>query len=352
MKKRNLLAGAVACAFTLFASFVLAQHVSGAEKGTFSGAKPTEYPEWFKESFLDFADDVAESAEQGKRVLLFFHQDGCPYCNALVERNLSQKDIVEKIQENFDVIELNIWGDREVVGVDGLQMTEKEFAANISVQFTPTLLFYDEEGGRVLRLNGYVPPRQFKVALEYVAGHHETELSYRDYLELNLPPPKAGRKMIPESFFSQEPFNLDRSNGESGRPIAVFFEQADCPNCVTLHHKVLVDEPTRQEIAAFDAIQLDMWSNKTLVVTPSGQTMTARDWAAELGVAYAPTIVLFDASGNEVIRSEAWFKIFHTHSLFTYVESEAFRTEPNFQRYISARADHLMEQGIDVDIWR
>ena len=158
--------------------------------------------------------------------------------------------------------------------------------------------------------------------------------------------------MIPESFFTQEPFNLDRSSGAQGRPIAVFFEQADCPNCVTLHQSVLVDESTRLIIAAFDAVQLDMWSAKTKVVTPSGQTMTARDWANELGVAYAPTIVLFDAAGNEVIRSEAWFKMFHTQSLFTYVTNEAFRTEPNFQRYISTRADHLMEQGIDVDIWR
>ena len=352
MKQGRMFAGALICAISLLTSFMLPQQVSSAEKGTFSGAKPTEYPEWFKESFLEFADDIAESTEQGKRVLLFFHQDGCPYCNALVERNLSQKDIVEKIQGNFDVIELNIWGDREVVGIDGSEMTEKEFAASVSVQFTPTLLFYDEAGQSVLRLNGYVPPRQFKVALEYVAGHHETELTYRDFLELNLPPPKAGRKMISESFFAQEPFNLDRSNGAQDKPIAVFFEQADCPNCVTLHHEVLVDEPTRQEIAAFDAIQLDMWSYKTKVVIPSGQTMTARDWANELDIAYAPTIVLFDASGNEVIRSEAWFKIFHTQSLFAYVGSEAFRTEPNFQRYIAARADHLMEQGIDVDIWR
>ena len=80
--------------------------------GTFSGAKPTEYPPWFKESFLEFADDIDEVAEQGKRVLLLFHQDGCPYCNLLVERNLSQKDIVDFMQTNFSVIALNMWGDR------------------------------------------------------------------------------------------------------------------------------------------------------------------------------------------------------------------------------------------------
>jgi hypothetical protein len=34
------------------------------------------------------------------------------------------------------------------------------------------------------------------------------------------------------------------------------------------------------------------------------------------------------------------------------VLSRAYRTEPSFQRYISARAEALRERGIDVDIWR
>ena len=83
-----------------------------------------------------------------------------------------------------------------------------------------------------------------------------------------------------------------------------------------------------------------------------GIKTTARQWATNLGIAYAPTILLFDTQGKEVIRSEAWFKIFHTQSLFAYVSSQSFQTETNFQRYISDRADHFIEQGIDVDIWK
>ena len=53
--------------------------VSETSLGTFSGAKPTEYPPWFKESFLEFADDIAEAAEQGNRPLaVFFVQKQCP----------------------------------------------------------------------------------------------------------------------------------------------------------------------------------------------------------------------------------------------------------------------------------
>ncbi|HQY46835.1 MAG TPA: hypothetical protein PLE38_07790, partial [Usitatibacteraceae bacterium] len=39
-----------------------------------------EPPKWFKETFLDLKDDVAEAAKAGRRVMVYFYQDGCPYC--------------------------------------------------------------------------------------------------------------------------------------------------------------------------------------------------------------------------------------------------------------------------------
>ncbi len=329
-------------------SAALSQSGNSATTGTFYGAKATEYPPWFKESFLDVREDALEAAEQGKHLIYFFHQDGCPYCNALVERNLSQKDIVEKIRTHFDVVELNIWGDREVVSESGHTVTEKQFSAALPVQFTPTLIFFDEKADKVLRLNGYVPPQQFRLALDYVASGHESSMTYREFVERNQPESSGSRRMNSQPFFKQPPYDL---SVRTGRPAAVFFEQGDCPNCETLHTVVLSDPDTQAAIADFDVIQLDMWS-KTQIVTPQGKEMTARQWATQLDIAYAPTLVLFDRDRSEVIRSEAWFKVFHTHSLFAYVSDESFRNEPNFQRYLSARADHFIEQGIDVDIWK
>ena len=94
-----------------------------------------------------------------------------------------------------------------------------------------------------------------------------------------------------------------------------------------------------------------MWS-KTPVMTPDGTRTTAREWAEALNVAYAPSIVLFDADGREVIRAEGDFKRFHSQSIMDYVLSGAYRTQPSFQRYISARVEAFRERGIDVDIWR
>ena len=81
-----------------------------------------DIPPWFSESLLDMRDEVRDAAAQRKRVLLYFGQDGCPYCSALMRTNFSQRSISEKTQRHFTAIALNLWGDREVGWVDGRRL--------------------------------------------------------------------------------------------------------------------------------------------------------------------------------------------------------------------------------------
>jgi thioredoxin-related protein len=94
------------------------------------GSIETEYPSWFHDGFLDFNEDLASAKAAGNRLMIIFSQDGCPYCNALVERNLAQKDIEELVRKNFVVIAINMLGDRDVTHLDGKIYTEKSFAVN------------------------------------------------------------------------------------------------------------------------------------------------------------------------------------------------------------------------------
>ena len=317
--------------------------------GKFMGAMATEYPSWFHEGFLDVKEDIAAAKSEGKRLMIMFTQDGCPYCNVMVERNLAQKDIEDLMRSQFKVVAINLVGDREVSNIDGKRYTEKTFSEALKVQFTPTLMFFNEKGETILRLNGYWPPDKLKIALTYLVEKN-TQLSFRDYAELNAPPPQFG-SLNKGSFFLAPPYNLMRKITGKAKPIAVFFEQKDCPNCDVLHQKVLPDSETRSLIAQFDAVQLDMWDKTTSITTPEGKRSSSRDWAKQLDIKYAPTIVLFDKEGKEIIRMEAFFKQFHTLSSFDYVLSGAYKQQPNFQRYLSERVKQLQEQGKDVDIW-
>ena len=54
--------------------------------------------------------------------------------------------------------------------------------------------------------------------------------------------------------------------------------------------------------------------------------------------------------GQEVIRTDSYFNIFHTQSAMEYVLSGAYRDEPSFQRYISARAEAIQEMLAAIDL--
>lgn len=335
--------------FALITFFFWAPAQAQENEGKFFGAVETEYPAWFKDSFLNLGEDVADAAEANKRLMIFFYQNGCPYCNAMVERNLAQKNILQLVQKNFDVLAINMWGDREITDTDGKQYTEKTFAEALKIQFTPTLIFLDEKGKIVLRLNGYRSPNRFIHDVRYVADKKETSVRYREYIKANYTPGKSSKKLHQEDFYRAAPHELNKLKGK-GKPFAVFFEQKDCPNCDSLHKRVLPDQTTRKILGKYNAIQLDMWS-KTPVTLFDGEQVSARQWASKLDIKFAPSIVLFDEQGKEIIRWEAFFKLFHTQGILAYVLDGAYKKEPSFQRYLTERADLFREKGENVDIW-
>lgn len=307
-------------------------------------------PPWFKNTFLDFREDIAEATAAGKRLLVYFGQDGCPYCRELMQVNFSQKDIVETTRRGFDAIPLNMWGDRETVWVDGKRRTEKELATLLRVNFTPTLLFLDEQGKVVLRLNGYYPPHKFRVVLDYVGKHMEGKAIFSDYLQQAAPVPDAGL-LHGEPFFAQPPYALQRNRIAAKKPLAVFFEQKHCASCDEMHTIALQEPETRQLLEKFEVVRLNLFG-KLPVLTPDGKKSNEAAWARALKVAYTPSIVFFDERGKEVFRVEAYLKTFHLQSSLDYVASGAYRSQPNFQRFVEARGDALRAAGVVVDIWK
>jgi thioredoxin-related protein len=308
-----------------------------------------DIPPWFKESFLDFREDIREAARVNKRLIAYFGQDGCPYCRELMRANFSQKDIVDKTRRHFDAVALNIWGDRDVVWIDGRIRSEKAFAAHLKVQFTPTLLFFDENGNVVLRLNGYYPPHKFRAALEYVSSKMEHEIDFTDYLQRQARAPSGGR-LHDEPFFLKPPFNLERSRQPGAKPLAVLFERTHCAECDEMHSRGFKDKDMLALVKMFDLAQLDV-TGKRAVVTPDGRRLAEGQWAKQLRVTYTPTIVFFDPSGSEVFRIESYLKPFHLASSFDYVASGAYRTQPSFQRFIQARAETMRNRGHRIELW-
>jgi thioredoxin-related protein len=303
------------------------------------------HPEWFKHSFLDLREDLAEAKAQGRRLAIYFGQRHCAYCQALMEVNFGQEDIVEYTRRHFEIVPIDIWSDLEVVDLEGNRLSEKAFAERERSTFTPTLVFYDEDGREVMRLRGFYPPYQFRAALEYVADRHYRTGGFREYLaraDVNMTFEPGD--LIEEDVFVPPPHILDRTRIPSDRPLVVVFEQGNCHACDVLHTEQLRDPRIKERIAEFEVVQLDLWGEAP-VLTPDGRRMSAREWAQDLGLFYAPTLLFFDERGQEIIRIDSVVRFHRLAAVMDFVLSRDYLAQPYFMRWREERMGRRLAPG-------
>jgi thioredoxin-related protein len=292
------------------------------------------YPSWFQLSFLNLHDDLQQALRYKKRgLLVYFGQHDCPYCYALIEKNWRLPDVEAYTRRYFDVVAVNIHGEDPVTDINGEEMSESELADSLDVNLTPTLIFYDAEGGEAMRLSGYYPPYKFRAALEYMADAHYREESFRDYLERADPPMafEPGGLNVAE-FFSAPPYALGRSRLPAEQPLVVFFEQGDCHACDILHTTPMGNAGILKQLAGFEIVQLDIWAD-TPVITPSGERTTSRAWAQKLGLFYTPSLLFFDEQGKEITRIDSVVGFNRLSKVLDYVSSGAYKRGIPLLRY-------------------
>ena len=324
------------------------------EQGKFLGTNFVEkYPDWFKSSFLDFSDDLDEASDENRHVMVYFHQNGCPYCAKLVKENFHNPKLVKILKENFDVIETNMWGDREVVDWNGDDYSEKEFASKMKVQFTPTVLFLDSKGETILRLNGYQKSENFINILGFLHTNAYKNTSFAKYLDSKrTAESKKGNLAKTDMFNGSDNKMLLRSEtNKAKRNLAVFFERPNCDDCENFHQVLKTLPKIVKGFKQMDIVRLNIDSNDDIQVLNNKST-SAKKWFDELRLTYNPSIVFFNESGQEVIRKDGFLKTFHVESVIDYVQSGKYRTQPNFQRFLEHRADVIREGGVTVDLWK
>ncbi|MXN65619.1 thioredoxin fold domain-containing protein [Stappia sp. GBMRC 2046] len=100
---------------------------------------------WFSTTFKDVGEDIQAAKDAGKRLAIIFEQRGCAYCRKMHEEVFSDPTIADFISENYMVVQYNLFGDEEVIDVDGEELSEKTAARRWRVVYTPTILFMPEE---------------------------------------------------------------------------------------------------------------------------------------------------------------------------------------------------------------
>ena len=100
---------------------------------------------WIEETFKDLREDHADALAQGKTLLIMIEQRGCIYCTKMHEEVFPDPAITAALEEDFYVIQINMFGDVEVTDFDGTTLPEKDMVRRWNAQFTPTLMFFPPE---------------------------------------------------------------------------------------------------------------------------------------------------------------------------------------------------------------
>lgn len=100
---------------------------------------------WMRLTFKDLREDLADANAEGKRLMILIEQRGCIYCKEMHENVFSDPEVKKLIEDNYFVIQINMFGDTEVTDFDGTELPERDMVNRWGAMFTPTMIFLPEE---------------------------------------------------------------------------------------------------------------------------------------------------------------------------------------------------------------
>ena len=221
-------------------------------------------------------------------------------------------------------------------------MPIKAFAKSRGAEFAPTLLFFDTDGQRVLRLPGYQTPERFGVVLDYVSGGHYNKVSLRDYYNSLVAAAKPELKLIDDPMFVSPPYDLSTSNG---KPTMVLLEKNGCVDCNAFHKDVLTLDNVRQSLAKFNVMRLDIDDRTTEITLPDGSKTTQAAFYADSAMSRVPALMFYDESGRKALDTDALVLESRMMNSIHYPLDKAHEKEWTYQRYARTRSiERFMEQ--------
>jgi thioredoxin-related protein len=104
----------------------------------------------------------------GQRPLaVFFEQGNCHACDVLHGQPL-RDPAINKLVRGFDNVQLDIRDDTPVITPSGERTTAKKWAKSLGIFYTPSLLFFDEQGQEIIRVDSVVRFYRLRKVFNYI----------------------------------------------------------------------------------------------------------------------------------------------------------------------------------------
>lgn len=106
----------------------------------------------------------------GERPLaVFFEQGDCHPCDVLHGQALQEPALVQAFA-GFDSVQLNMWSPMPVITPAGERTTAHRWAEDLGLYYAPAVIFFDERGREILRVDSVVGFYRLRNVLNYIAS--------------------------------------------------------------------------------------------------------------------------------------------------------------------------------------
>jgi len=112
---------------------------------------------------------------------VFFEQGDCHACDVLHGEALREPEIY-RLFDRLDLVQLDMWAETPVVTPGGERTTARGWAESLGLFYAPSIIFFDEKGGEILRLDSVVRFHRLHNVLDYVLSRaYLTEPNFQSW---------------------------------------------------------------------------------------------------------------------------------------------------------------------------
>jgi thioredoxin-related protein len=120
--------------------------------------------------FIPPPHNLDRSRFPGQRPLVvFFEQGNCHACDVLHGQPL-RDPAINKLVRAFDNVQLDIRAETPIITPAGTKTTAKQWAKTLGLFYTPSLLFFDEQGKEIIRVDSVVRFYRLRNVINYITS--------------------------------------------------------------------------------------------------------------------------------------------------------------------------------------
>ena len=120
-------------------------------------------------------------------LVVFFEQGSCHACDVLHTGPLQDAEIRKRVGQ-IEAVQLSFWSDTPVITPRGKRLTARQWAQELGLFYTPTLIFFDTEGNEIIRADSVVQFYRLRNILDYIlTGGYRKHATFQRWRESQAP---------------------------------------------------------------------------------------------------------------------------------------------------------------------